>query len=304
MTYESANSIRQRCYYDGKYPQFFGNSLRGMINRTLTLREDSDIVARHGLVQRRLSPMSDEQMKNVYSQVPRRPASHFLKEYHPTKKQSALPAPVVWFVSHCNDFNGRFKYVNWLRKFIKVDIYGECGTKSCGFSRNMGHSYSLHRDPCFDIVNRNYRFYISFENAICKDYVTEKIFNSLQLNTIPLILGGANYTKILPPNSFINVGDFDNPENLAEFLYDLLRNETRYLSYFEWRPHYDIHSYMSVPDNCDLCEKLSSGGLREEKTYDDMFSWLVRDADCVYTSPRWKLRKYLSIWREAAERSH
>ena len=28
------------------------------------------------------------------------------------------------------------------------------------------------------------RFYLSFENALCKDYVTEKTFNALRLNTV------------------------------------------------------------------------------------------------------------------------
>ena len=46
MTYESGNSIRQRSFYKGKYPIFDGRQLAGVINRTMTLREDSDIVVR------------------------------------------------------------------------------------------------------------------------------------------------------------------------------------------------------------------------------------------------------------------
>ena len=52
----------------------------------------------------------------------------------------------------------RLKYVHWLQKFMAVDIYGECGPLSCGTSRNMGHSYHLQDDPCFHMVNTNYRW--------------------------------------------------------------------------------------------------------------------------------------------------
>ena len=185
-----------------------------------------------------------------------------------------------------------------------MDIFGECGARKCGKNKNMGHLYNLNKDPCFDMVNRNYRFYITFENAICKDYVTEKVFNSLQLNTIPILLGGANYTKILPPSSFINAGDHESPKELAKFLYNLLRDETQFNSYFHWRPYYNIQSFMSIPDNCALCDQLVSGQLSQHKVYENMFSWLVRDAECVYISPSWKIRRYLSIWKEAAMRSH
>jgi hypothetical protein len=56
------------------------------------------------------------------------------------------------------------------------------------------------------------RFYISFENAICKDYITEKTFNALKLNTIPIVLGGVNYMAELPPGSFINAAQFVSPQ--------------------------------------------------------------------------------------------
>ena len=35
-------------------------------------------------------------------------------------------------------------------------------------------------DPCFDLVAREYKFYLAFENDICNDYVTEKAYNALK----------------------------------------------------------------------------------------------------------------------------
>ena len=69
---------------------------------------------------------------------------------------------------------------------------------------------------CFNIAIY-YRFYISFENAICKDYITEKTYNALKLNTIPIVLGGVNYTDILPPHSFINAAEFISPQGKVPF---------------------------------------------------------------------------------------
>ena len=51
----------------------------------------------------------------------------------------------------------RDKYIAWLRRWIGVDIYGKCGDKQCGEVKNIGHEYSTAEDPCFHMVNRNYR---------------------------------------------------------------------------------------------------------------------------------------------------
>ena len=85
---------------------FTGRRLRGVINRTMTLREDSDIVARHGFVEKRETPFTSSEMMKIYSQIPPKPSTYYLPEYNQNTRH--LPAPVVWFVSHCNDFNGRY----------------------------------------------------------------------------------------------------------------------------------------------------------------------------------------------------
>merc|ERR1719239_562007 len=206
-------------------------------------------------------------------------------------------APVVAFVSHCKDFAGRMLYINLLQKSIGVDVYGDCGTLQCGNPRNMGHQYRVAGDPCFHLVNTKYRFYLAFENALCKDYVTEKIFNALRLNTIPVVFGGGNYSALLPPNSFVDARQFSSPRELAGHLGKILASPTLWNSYFDWRPHYDITSFASVPDNCALCDQLVSGELGLPNIYEDIFTWLVRRAGCIYTKPSWGPEEFRKIWK-------
>ena len=212
-----------------------------------------------------------------------------------SKKVGRL-APVVWFVSHCHDYNGRMKYVHMLQRHIGVDIYGDCGTLRCGQTRSMGTRYSADQDHCFNLVNRKYKFYLSFENAICNDYVTEKAFNALKLNTIPVMFGGGDYDKILPPNSYIDALQYPDPSDLANHLYFLLQNQDSFKSHFTWRPHYDVVTYESVPDNCDLCTQLVSGQLKQKHTYHDMWDWLIKQSGCVFTRRDWSSGKFRDIW--------
>ena len=44
-----------------------------------------------------------------------------------------------------------------------------------------------------------------------------------------------------------------------------------------------MYSFTSVPDNCMLCDLLTNGHLAQHKEYKDMFKWLVKDANCIYT---------------------
>jgi glycoprotein 3-alpha-L-fucosyltransferase len=71
-------------------------------------------------------------------------------------------------VSNCNDRNGRQQYAHELQKHIPVDIYGKCGTKKC----------PRYTDTCYEMLDRDYKFYLAFENANCKDYITEKLFRN------------------------------------------------------------------------------------------------------------------------------
>ena len=110
---------------------------------------------------------------------------------------------------------------------------------------------------------KDYKFYLSFENAKCEEYISEKFFNVLRsTEAIPVVLGGTSskdYSNTAPPHSYIHVNDFSTIKELAAELEYLNRNETAYNEYFWWTEHYKVSS---VWDNyrsaqCDLCEKLN-----------------------------------------------
>lgn len=86
------------------------------------------------------------------------------------KRIGGKSKPIVWFVSNCQAKSGRLAYVDELSRHIAVDIYGKCGNKQCPSSKD-----------CYaQLVEPDYFFYLSFENSLCVDYVTEKLYNALR----------------------------------------------------------------------------------------------------------------------------
>ena len=60
-----------------------------------------------------------------------------------------------------------------------------------------------------ETVERDYKFYLAFENSLCRDYATEKFYNPLLFSTVPVVYGEADYKAIgAPNNSYIDVRSF------------------------------------------------------------------------------------------------
>lgn len=73
---------------------------------------------------------------------------------------------------------------------------------------------------------------------------------------MPVVYGGANYTKFAPPKSYINALDFGSPKELSDYLKQLSENLDEYRTYFDWKNHYEVVH----PKNrlvCDLCKVLN-----------------------------------------------
>uniref|UniRef100_A0A1A9UGR0 Fucosyltransferase n=1 Tax=Glossina austeni TaxID=7395 RepID=A0A1A9UGR0_GLOAU len=215
------------------------------VNWTATYRRDSDIVTPYGKWQ-----YYDDRVKQI--QQDRNYASNKTKR-------------VAWFVSNCFDDNNRLEYAKALSEHIEVDIYGECGPYKC--SRDTG-------DACFQMLERDYKFYLAFENSNCNDYVTEKFFvNALNHNILPIVMGARpeDYAVIAPMNSYIHVDQFATPKELAKYLHILDKNDRLYNTYFNWK---GTGEFINTYFWCRVCALLhDEDSLRNPRWYTDIGDW-------------------------------
>lgn len=224
------------------------SSYDGFFNWTMTYRRDSDIFMPY----------------NFYSTLPDNTGiGNFEENRNYAQGKTKL---VAWMVSHCG--TKRDEFVRKLQKYINIDVYGKC-SKEFGQERTC----KPRSTECSDLL-KQYKFYLSFENGFCEDYITEKYWSTpFENDMIPVVLGGANYDPMVAvPGSYINVLDFKSIKNLADYLEFLDKNDTEYNRYFEWKKNYKIGN----PEcwTCNICAAASNPTL-PTKVYDLSTFWGV-----------------------------
>jgi hypothetical protein len=76
---------------------------------------------------------------------------------------------------------------------------------------------------------RPYKFNIAFENSSYPGYVTEKIYQPMFTNTIPIYWGSPRIAEDFNPKSFINCHDFSSWAQVIERELELHQDEEKYL---------------------------------------------------------------------------
>lgn len=144
----------------------------GFFNWTMTYRLDSDVVNRdaYGIV----VPIKDNSLSSAYPKSRRNGSTSFVRNDSPVNI-SGKKKLAAWFVSNCVTTSRREDYVRELVKYMPVDIYGQCGNLTCE-DQTRGR----------EMVRDDYKFYIGFENALCTDYVTEKLMVGFFYDAVPV----------------------------------------------------------------------------------------------------------------------
>lgn len=183
---------------------------------------------------------------------------------------------VAMLTSNCRDINGRRRYAWELSKYIDVDFFGSCGGTVCR-KVTPPLPMTFYKNPCFDMLKKDYKFFLSFENSNCAGYITEKLhWNALLNDVVPVVMGARieDYALSAPPGSYIHVDDFSSPRDLAEYLKLLDSNDTLYNEYFRYKQNY---RYVDIHDTkywCRLCGLLHlQDRVKYVNWYEDFDRW-------------------------------
>lgn len=175
---------------------------------------------------------------------------------------------VAWIASHCNTPNRRETLFRNMRLFLEAHVYGMCGTYRCPKDEII---YERPTPDCYSYIVEKYKFYIAFENSHCKDYVTEKLYKTLEKDIVPIVYGDVDYEDITPPHSVIIADKFASVNKLVEYIFFLKGNITEYLKYFEWKKDYSIERSRQR-SACKLCQMLNDP-MQPPQVYEDINKW-------------------------------
>ncbi|ODM96673.1 Glycoprotein 3-alpha-L-fucosyltransferase A, partial [Orchesella cincta] len=184
--------------------------------------------------------------------------------YDPSKEISQ-----AIFTSNCGTWNRRMDFIRELQKYVSVDVYGACGKLSCALYKQK---------ECYAMLKKDYHFYLSFENSNCRDYVTEKLFvNAYENDVIPIVLGAhpEDYKAICPEKSYIHVEDFENPEELTNYMKHLVATPDEYNSYFRWK---DTGQFINTNFFCRVCAMVHYADIVPPTGRKSKFSWNAESA--------------------------
>ncbi|KAL7453197.1 hypothetical protein ACHAWC_004863 [Mediolabrus comicus] len=158
-----------------------------------------------------------------------------------------------FLAKNCNSLNNREAVViELMNSSFRVDSLSRC-------LNNAEPPEGVNMQNKSEIMGK-YLFHLAFENQNTNDYITEKLWQTLESGTVPVYLGAGNVKDHhLPSNSVIYVSDFSSITDLAKYLVEVASNETLYNTYHLWRTQplpkafRDKYFPVSGDTHCRIC---------------------------------------------------
>jgi len=162
-------------------------------------------------------------------------------------------APVMYVQSSCEAPSDRDSFVAELMKHIDVDSYGRCLNNKHLPPHIAEPVEGMIHDDFLSLVG-NYKFVLAMENAVCDEYITEKLWRTINVGAVPVYYGSSKLSVAswLPngADSAIFISDFLDPTKLAAELLRIDADDGAYESYL-------LHKLSDRVSNVALKKSLS-----------------------------------------------
>lgn len=224
------------------YPWMKDEAFLDLFDIRMDYHKDSDIVC----------PYID----TMCSQYAKEYSTEFLRSQDILKKENKI----CMIISSSVNQSHRIEYLKELMQYVDIDSYGNLFSNK-QIENDNGKETKLQ-------IYSNYKFVIAFENAIGIDYVTEKFYDPLLVDAVPIYLGAPNIEDfILGTNSYVNVKNYRSPQELANYLKRCFIDDDEYMTYHTWKNHPLHENFTKEVENqktdpfirlCECLEKSSN----------------------------------------------
>lgn len=120
-----------------------------------------------------------------------------------------------------NNQGKRLEILNAISKYKNVDCAGKLCNNVDIIKGRGDQKYKI------DFI-KNYKFTIAAENSKTNGYTTEKILHPLSAGSIPIYWGSSLVSEDFNKDSFINVDNFNNLEQLVEYITKVDKEDSLY----------------------------------------------------------------------------
>jgi alpha(1,3/1,4) fucosyltransferase len=179
---------------------------------------------------------------------------------------------------------------------------------SCEIRNNFYTSFSKHKhiDSAGQLYNnmnglvenkrefiKDYKFVIAFENSSYPGYVTEKIFEPLLENCIPIYWGNPLIGKDFNTRSFINCHDFASFEDVIKHVIEINADDEKYMQYLN-EPVFsnnELNEYVKKENIISRLDQIVSYNIN--KTFFSRKRQKTRPMYCFFKEQTKKIKKQL-----------
>jgi len=132
----------------------------------------------------------------------------------------------------------RNEFFKKLTKYKKVDSAGR-------FMNNIERGIGSTPQDKWEFM-RPYKFTISFENEKIEHYTTEKIYEAMKVNSIPIYWGNPKIEADFNTSSFLNYYDYGSDEALIEKIIELDNNDDEYMKMLSqpWFKNNEVNKFL------------------------------------------------------------